>query len=144
VYLLANRRAFLSLLTAVSSFGSISRAAASGSFFRDRSDENDKDKSPDEPVYEPGGDVKPPKLIHYVEPEFSPSSKEAFVEGTVKISTVVTREGKPTECRISSGLNSEEDRTAVEALKQWTFHPGTKNDKPVKVRITVEIGFHLL
>lgn len=43
-----------------------------------------------EKIYEPGGDVKQPKLVHYVEPEFSANSKEAFVEGTVKISTVIT------------------------------------------------------
>jgi TonB family protein len=144
VYRFANRRAFLSLLTVASSLGSISRATAVRSFFQNGEQENGKDKSSDEPVYEPGGDVKPPKLIHYVEPEFSPSAKEAYLEGTVKISTVVTQEGKPTECRVSSGLSAEEDRSALEALKQWTFHPGTKGDKPVKVRITVQIDFHLL
>ncbi len=144
MYLLANRRAFLSSLTAASSIGRISQAAALGSFFKDGQENGGGQAKSDEPVYEPGGDIKPPKLIHYVEPEFSPSSKEAFVEGTVKISTVVTQEGKPTRCRISSGLSAEEDRTAMEALKQWTFHPGTKGDKPVNVRITVEIDFHLL
>ncbi len=141
---ICKQEGFLSSLTAVGSLGGISRAAEFGSIFKYRGQEAGKNKSSDEPVYEPGGDVKPPKLIHYVEPEFSPSSKEAFVEGTVKISTIVTQEGKPTECRISSGLSSEEDRTAMEALKQWTFRPGTKGDKPVKVRITVEIDFHLL
>jgi TonB family protein len=95
-------------------------------------------------VYEPGGDVKPPKLVHYVEPQFSPSAKEAYVEGTVKISTVVTTDGIATQFRIVSGLNSEEDKTAVEALKQWKFQPGTKAGQPVKVRVTVEVDFHLL
>ena len=95
-------------------------------------------------VYEPGGDVKRPKLVHYVEPEFSPKSKEAFVEGTVKISTVVTSQGVATSYHVVSGLNAEEDRTAVEALKQWTFQPGTKSGQPVNVRVTVEIDFHLL
>ena len=98
----------------------------------------------DDTVYEPGGNVKPPKLTHYVEPEFSPSSKEAFVEGPVKISTVVNAEGNPTVCRIISGLSTQEDRTAMEALKQWRFDPGTKAGKPVKVKITIEIDFHLL
>lgn len=98
----------------------------------------------DEKVYEPGGDVKPPKLVHYVEPQFSSSAKEAFIEGTVKISTVVTTEGIATEFHIVSGLNSEEDKTAVEALKQWKFQPGTKAGHPVKVRVTVEVDFHLL
>ena len=95
-------------------------------------------------VYEPGGDVKPPKLLHYVEPAFSPSSKEAFVEGTVKISTVVTTEGIATKLRVTSGLNAEEDRTAMEAVKQWKFQPGTKAGQPVNVRVNVEVTFHLL
>ena len=102
-----------------------------------------KDSSSD-PVYQPGKDVKPPKLIHYVEPQFSPSSKEAFVEGTVKISTVVTQNGIPTDLKIISGLNSKEDETAIEALKQWRFQPGSKSGQPVKVRVTVEVEFHLL
>jgi TonB family protein len=103
----------------------------------------EKPKS-DEKVYAVGGDVKSPKLTHYVEPEFSSSSKEAFVDGVVKIETVVTTEGLPTNLKILSGLNSEEDKTAVEAVKQWRFRPGTKGDTPVNVKVTVEVDFHLL
>ena len=106
--------------------------------------DNGKPDDADEKVYEPGGDVKSPKLVHYVEPAFSPSSKEAFVEGTVKISTVVTRDGDATKLKVTSGLNSEEDKTAVEAVKQWKFQPGTKAGQPVNVHVTVEVTFHLL
>ena len=95
-------------------------------------------------TYEPGGAVKAPKLVHYVEPEFSSQSKEAFIEGVVEISTVVNTEGRSTESRVVHGLNAEEDRTALEALKQWRFQPGTKEGKPVNVKITIEIAFHLL
>ncbi|HZQ51546.1 MAG TPA: energy transducer TonB [Bryobacteraceae bacterium] len=107
-------------------------------------DSKQSSKDPDEKVYDPGGDVKPPKLVHYVEPQFSSSAKEAFIEGTVKISTVVTTDGIATQFHIVSGLNSEEDRTALDALKQWKFQPGTKAGKPVKVKVTVEVDFHLL
>lgn len=98
----------------------------------------------DSAVFEPGGPVRAPKLIHYVEPEFSGASKEAFVEGTVKISTVVTTDGMPIKCEVVTGLNAEEDRTAVAALKQWRFKPGTRDGKPVNVHVTVEVAFHLL
>jgi TonB family protein len=109
---------------------------------RDRK-ESGKDSTQD-PVYQPGGEVKSPKLVHYVEPSFSSSSKEAFVEGVVRISTVVTIEGHPADLHVLSGLNTEEDRTAVEAVTQWRFQPGSKNGKPVNVRVTVEVEFHLL
>ena len=95
-------------------------------------------------VFEPGGPVRPPKLAHYVEPEFSTSSKEAFMEGTVKISTVVTTGGMPIKCQVVTGLSENEDRTALEAVRQWRFSPGTKEGKPVNVRVTVEVAFHLL
>jgi TonB family protein len=110
----------------------------------DQAAKNSKESNAEETIYEPGGDVKPPKLVHYVEPAFSPSSKEAFVEGTVKISTVVTREGVATDLRVTRGLNAEEDRTAMEAVKQWKFQPGTKAGQPVNVRVSVEVTFHLL
>lgn len=109
-----------------------------------KNEKSAKREPADDKVYEPGGDVKPPKLAHYVEPAFSSSSKEAFVEGTVKISTIITSEGVPTDLRVVSGLNTDEDRTAVEALKQWKFQPGTKSGRPVNVKVTVEINFHLL
>jgi len=134
VYLLFGRREFL---VQVLLFSAVAGAGAAVGRQTRADQEND-------PVYQPGKDVKAPKLIHYVEPQFSPSSKEAFVEGAVKISTVVTREGLPTELKVISGLNAKEDETAVEALKQWRFQPGTKAGQPVKVRVTVEVDFHLL
>ena len=110
-----------------------------------KSDKKSTEKAKgNEKVYVPGGDVKAPKLTHYVEPEFSSSSKEAFVDGVVKIETVVTVEGLPSELKILTGLNAEEDKTAMEAVRQWRFRPGTKGDEPVKVRVTVEVDFHLL
>ena len=89
-----------------------------------------------------GGDVKPPKIVHYVEPE--PSDQDTYVEGIVRLSTVVDLQGVPTDLHVVKGLNDAEDKLAVEALKQWRFSPGTKAGRPVRVRINVEINFHLL
>ena len=157
MYLFVSRRDFLirsSCLTLL--FGVLAHArqnqqtngktqqTAKNSAARSSASNSGTKQEADDPVYEPGKDVKAPKLIHYVEPEFSGSSKEAFVEGTVKISTVVTRDGLPSELRVVRGLNAKEDETAVDALKQWRFQPGTKEGQPVRVRVTVEVDFHLL
>jgi TonB family protein len=109
----------------------------------DKGKQQPKD-APTQDVYEPGPTVKAPKLVHYVEPEFSADSKEAFVEGVVKVSTIVTTEGTARDCQIVRGLNAEEDKTALKAVKLWRFQPGTKEGKPVNVRVTVEIEFHLM
>ena len=95
-------------------------------------------------IYDIGGDVKPPKLIHVVEPEFSAHSDQAFVSGVVKIQMIVTSEGLPKEPKVLSGLGETQDKKAVEAVEQWRFKPATKDDKPVSVRVTVEVNFHLL
>ena len=137
MYSNASRRNFLYLCFAVSSMAFRSEAV-------ELQTDSDPNKKPAAEVYEPGGAVKAPKLTHYVEPEFSSKSKEAFIEGVVKILTVVTAEGQPSESRVTHGLNAEEDKTALDALKQWRFQPGTKDGKPVNVRVTIEIAFHLL
>jgi len=114
------------------------------SFALQESKSNEKENKPAPTVYTPGGDVKPPKVIHYVEPQFSASSKEAFVEGVVKLKTTVTPEGLPSDIEITKGLNTDKDRTAAEAVKQWRFQPGTKGGEAVHVRVSIEIAFHLM
>jgi len=96
------------------------------------------------PVYEPGSHVSRPKLLHYVEPLFSTKPDEAFVEGTVTISVVVNAQGQPTDLQVIKGLNAGQDHSAIEAVKQWRFQPGTKGGKPVSVRVNVQVAFHLL
>jgi len=100
-----------------------------------------KSDSSDE-IYAVGGDVKPPKIIHYVEPD--PTDEDNYVEGIVRIAVVVNRDGVPSDLHVVKGLNEKEDQLALEALKQWRFSPGTKDGHPVRVKINVEINFHLL
>ncbi len=104
----------------------------------------EKDSKPAPTVYTPGGDVKAPKVIHYVEPAFGNTSKDAFVDGVVRLKTTVTPEGVPSDIEITKGLNSEEDHNAIEAVKQWRFQPGTKGGEAVHVRVNIEIAFHLM
>jgi TonB family protein len=151
----SNRRAFSRILVYVIA-ATVLHAAALGprlereasnaagpSAASSNSDSAKKQKAADV-VYEPGNGVKPPKLVHYVEPEFSPSSEEAFVNGLVRLSTVVTPEGIPTAVRVVTGLTKSEDESAISAVQQWRFEPGTKDGEAVNVRITVEVDFHLL
>lgn len=103
-----------------------------------------QDAKPKPIVYTLKDGVKPPKLIHYVEPAFTDTSKDAFVDGVVKLKTTVTPEGLPVDIEVVKGLSESEDRNAVDALKQWRFEPGTKDGEPVHVRVGVQIAFHLM
>lgn len=106
--------------------------------------EPDKTPPTAEKVYEIGGDVKAPKLVHVVEPDLDSHSEAAFVAGVVKIQVVLTKEGIPTNPKVLASISKRQDEKAVEAVRQWRFKPATKDEAPVSVRVTVEVDFHLL
>jgi len=89
-----------------------------------------------EEVVEIGGDVSPPKLVHRVDPAHVVGS------GTVVVGLIVTSRGLPRDVRIVESLSKEMDESAVNAVKQWRFDPARRKDKPVAVKVTVEIRFH--
>jgi protein TonB len=93
------------------------------------------DDGKDEQIYTIGGDVSPPKLIYKVDPKVAGT-------GTVLLELVVSSKGLTRDLRVIESVGKELDRSAMEAVKQWRFEPGRKSDKPVAVRVTVEIRFH--
>jgi TonB family protein len=103
-----------------------------------------KQKTEDDKVYDLGDGIQPPKLIHVVEPEFDPKSEEAFSSGVVRIQLIVSAEGVVRDPKVVAGINERQDQKAIEAVKQWRFKPGLRESKPVNVRVTVEVNFHLL
>ena len=102
------------------------------------------DDSVDEEVYDVGGDVKAPRVLHRVVPEFTQKSRDRHVEGSVILAAVVTSKGEPRQIRVQKGVEQDLDQQAVEALKQWQFAPGTKANKPVATRVSIEIRFNVL
>ena len=102
------------------------------------------DDSVNEEVYDVGGDVKAPRVLHRVIPEFTEKSRDRHVEGSVILAAVVTSKGEPRQIRVQKGVEQDLDEKAVEALKQWQFAPGTKDNKPVATRVSIEIRFNVL
>ena len=103
----------------------------------------DEDTSqPEEPVYDLGPGVIPPRVIKQVNPKYSESSRGVRVTGSITIAVIVSSQGTPKDPRVIRSIDDEVDHAAVEALKQWRFAPARKNDKAVAVRVVVEIEFH--
>lgn len=84
-----------------------------------------------------------PRLIQKVEPEYSKEAQDARLEGTVVVSVEVGTDGKAHEGRIEKSLGMGLDEKALEAVKLWTFEPGTRNGEPVAVRATIQMSFRL-
>ena len=135
----SSRRAFVCRL-ALSLCGAYTSASAGPAVSKDK----ESGKSDTGPIYQPGGDVSRPKLLHSVEPAFSSKSNEAFVEGTVTVSAVVNTHGELMDIEVLKGISAAQDRSALDALKEWRFEPGSKAGKPVNVRVKIQVEFHLL
>ena len=93
-----------------------------------------------EPVYELGSGVTPPRVTHQVAPEHP--TRGFRVSGTVLLGLVVTSKGEPDEIHVLRSLEKEVDQAAIDAVRQWRFDPARKDGKAVAVKISVEIRFH--
>ena len=94
-------------------------------------------------VYRPGKEVKAPRLVKEVKPEYTPEAMDARIQGSVWLEAVVLDTGEIGEVEVTRSLDSVYglDNEAVKAMKQWRFEPGTKDGKPVAVRVEVEMSF---
>ena len=95
----------------------------------------------EERVYELNGDIKPPRITHQVNLDYS-SIRGIRVKGSVEVALVVSSQGAPKDPRVVQSLDPEVDRCAVDAIRKWRFSPAQKDGKPVAVKLTIEMQFH--
>ncbi len=91
-----------------------------------------------------GGDVSSPTLVTKVEPEYSARAKAARVSGVVRLQVIIGTDGRVHEAQTIQGLGFGLDEKAIDAVRQWTFSPGTKNGQPVNVVASIEVNFRML
>jgi periplasmic protein TonB len=99
-----------------------------------------------EKIYRQGDDgITLPRIIRQVKPQYTKEAKEARIQGEVVVAAVVKDDGKVGEVTVTKSLDTVYglDEEAVNAVKQWLFSPGTKDDKPVAVRVEIELTFTL-
>jgi TonB family protein len=97
----------------------------------------------DDGVYKVGGNVKAPRLLTKTEPLYTPDASARKVSGSVLLQVTVGTDGKAHNIVVKKSLDAGLDSSAVDAVGQWTFQPGTKEDKPVNVTATIEVNFRL-
>jgi len=95
-------------------------------------------------VYQVGGRISAPEVVHSVEAEFSDEARRAKYQGLCLISLIVDAQGNPQNIRVARALGMGLDEKAVEAIRQYKFRPAMKDGKtPVPVMITIEVDFRL-
>jgi TonB family protein len=85
----------------------------------------------------------PPRVLHRVEPRYTREARANGIQGTVLIEVVVDETGKPGDVSVLSPIGFGLDSRAMDAVRQWTFRPGTRNGNPVKIATTVEVKFRI-
>lgn len=94
-------------------------------------------------LYQVGGGVTSPTVLSRVEPEYSEEARKARYEGTVLLEAIIRKDGRIDTIRLLRSLGFGLDQNAIDALKRWRFHPGTKNGKPVDVMLNIAVSFNL-
>ena len=95
-------------------------------------------------TYKMADGITAPKVLHKVEPKYTQEAKDAKIEGAVVLKVVVTSEGKADNIEVVKGLDPGLDQSAMDAVAQWEFQPGTKDGQPVNVAATIEVNFRLM
>jgi periplasmic protein TonB len=95
-------------------------------------------------VYQVGGGISAPTVLHSVEAEFSDEARRAKYQGVCMVSLIVDAQGNPQDIHVARALGMGLDEKAIEAIRQYKFKPAMKDGKTaVPVMITIEVDFRL-
>lgn len=94
-------------------------------------------------VYKVGGGISAPEAISSPDPDYTEEARKAKKQGTCVLWLIVDSAGQPRDIKVVRGLGLGLDAKALEAVRQWRFHPALKDGKPVDVQISVEVEFRL-
>jgi TonB family protein len=81
--------------------------------------------------------------VYSPDPEYTEAARQAGIQGTVVLRTLIDTEGRPQEIKVMKSLEPGLDEQAIKAVRQWRFPPAMKDGNPVAVPITLEVNFHL-
>jgi TonB family protein len=93
--------------------------------------------------YHVGGDVKAPVAISRVEPLYPEQARNERISGIVILETLIDHNGVVKDITVRKPLPLGLSEAAVDAVKQWTFKPGTRNGEAVDVIFDLTINFKL-
>ena len=89
--------------------------------------------------------VTPPKVVTEVRPTYTAEAMRARIQGVVRLRGIVERDGTISNIEVRESLDATNglDQSAIDALKQWRFQPGTLDGNPVRVMVSVDLRFVL-
>ena len=89
-----------------------------------------------------GGQVQQARLISQPRPIYPALAKQARIQGTVQLQAVIAKDGSVLQLDILSG-HPLLLQSAMDAVRQWRYHPVLLNGEPVEVVTTIAVIFTL-
>ncbi len=89
-----------------------------------------------------GGNVQQAKLVRQPRPMYPPLAKQARIQGVVKLSAIISKDGTIQHLEVISG-HPLLVPAALEAVKQWVYQPTLLNGEPVEVITQIDVNFTL-
>jgi protein TonB len=89
-----------------------------------------------------GGNVQSAKLVRQPRPVYPPLAKQARIQGVVKLSAIISKDGTIQHLEVISG-HPLLVPSALEAVKQWVYQPTLLNGEPVEVSTQIDVNFTL-
>jgi TonB family protein len=87
-----------------------------------------------------GGNVKEPRLVSRVMPEYPLVAKQSGIQGDVVVKTTIDAKGNVVNVQVVSGPAMLRG-PALAALRRWRYEPSTLNGQPIEVQMMVTIKF---
>jgi protein TonB len=87
------------------------------------------------------GAIKPPDLLHRVEPVYSALAAVAHISGIVVLEATVDVDGLIESVNVLRSTSPMLDKAATDALKQWRYAPLVIADLPTRFVVMVTFNF---
>ena len=91
----------------------------------------------------PGGEVKSARVLRRVEPRYPTALVAARKNAIVTVRCVIDRNGRIRDPEIVTSSWAPFNQAVLEAVRQWTFAPGTMRGEPVDTWFELTVKFEV-
>jgi len=89
------------------------------------------------------GEVKAPIVLRRVQPLYPAPAIKIRLNGFVIVECIIDRTGRIREARVVKSSSPMFEASALQAVQQWEFAPGTLRDKPVDTIFNLTVRFQI-
>ena len=90
-----------------------------------------------------GGDVKAPVVIRRVQPLYPKTALTIRLNGSVIVECIIDKNGVVRDARVLRSTSPLFDQSALEAVQQWQFAPGSLHGKAVDTIFNLTVTFRV-